>query len=134
MVIAEISASGCLPYLLCVRIFFVCNSFAAKTRVELFFLRELSFAKTFKRVHVLVRVYAFLQQQPPHIFFWKPSLHYGELITPLYQLVKTAQQKINAVDKSQISSENEMYFSVFVAMHLISPRTLAIACISRWPS
>ena len=85
------------------RILFICYSFAAQTRVELFFLRQLSFAKPFKRAHVLVRVDAFLYQQMPFVFFWHQLVHDGKLIDPHYKLFKAAQQKIHAVDKPQIS-------------------------------
>ena len=81
----------------------LCDPFTAQARVELFFLWELGFVKPFKRVHVLVWVNSLLQQQPAHVFFWGHSLHDWELIAPLHQLVKAAQQKIYAVDKSQIS-------------------------------
>ena len=100
VVIPKISESECLPDLFGVRIVFICYAFSAEARVELFFLRELSLLKPFKRVHVLVRVDAFLQQLPPLVFFWDHSMHDWELIASLHQLVKAAEQKIHAVDTS----------------------------------
>ena len=102
MIVTKISASECFPDLFCSLILFICYAFVIETRVELFFLRELSFAKLFKRVHVLVRVDALFKQQPPLVFFWHQFFHYGELIAPFHHVFKAVQQKIYAVDKSQI--------------------------------
>ena len=77
----------------------LCRSDSSKT----FFSPGVGFHQTFKRVRVLIRVDALLQQQPTLAFFWNHSMHGRKLITPLHQLVKAAQQKIHAVDKSQIS-------------------------------
>ena len=107
------------------RILFICDAFATKTGVELFFLRELSFAKPLKRVHVLVRVDAFLQQQLPLVFFWHQFVHDGELIDPLYQLLKgCSAENFTLSTNLRFPSENEMYFSVFVGMHLFLPAPL----------
>ena len=69
MIICKILATKCHPDLFRVRILLLCYAFAAKTQVELFFFRELGFVKPFKRVHVLVQLDAFLQQQPLLVFF-----------------------------------------------------------------
>ena len=105
------------------------------TRMELYFLQEFRFAKPFKWVHVLVRVDALLQQQPTLVSFWDHSMHDRKLITPLHQLVKAALlcRKFTLSTNLRFPSGNEIYFSVFVGMHFISPRTHAIACI-RCPS
>ena len=78
------------------------DAFSAQARVELLFLQQFCFIKPFKRVHVFVRVDAFLQQELPLVFFRDYILHNRELFAPLNQLVQAALHKIHTVDESQI--------------------------------
>ena len=134
VVVAHRPAAECRPDFLRMRVLCVCDAFSAQTRVELSFLRELSFIKPFKRVHVLIRVDAFLQQQPPLVVFREYSLYYRKTSHPFTSLSRLLCMKFTLSMNLRFPSEKEMYFSVFVGMHLISPCALAIPCISRCPS
>ena len=113
VVVAHRPAAECRPDFLRVLVLFVCDAFPAQTRVELFFLGELGFIKPFKRVHALVRVDAFLQQQPLLVVICECSLHYRKLVASLHQLVQAALHEIHAVDESHISQrERDVLFRV----------------------
>ena len=71
-------------------------------------------------------------------FRWFSSMYIFSMIgnssIPFTRLSRLLCMKFTLSMNLKFPSVKDMYFSVFVGMHLISPLTLDIACIIRCPS